>query len=194
MEMPDGPPPSRPPAFHPLAEPPHATVRRPAAAPLTSNGKPVLVPRSSAGRSPAAPVLAVCADPAQAAALLNTWLGQCRRQGRKAAVLWVQLQRTEPTPLTALVPVLGQRLRHRVRATDHMAQVGDDAFMLLLMDADRAAALLVRARLLAALREPCGPLADASAALQPRVGWALAGEHGSTAGPLLRMAALHADA
>jgi len=203
MEMPDGPPPSRPPAFHPLADPP-GIGRRPLAAPMPAPmpaptapltappaalpGRPGVVPRNPGRRPPPAPALAECADPAQAASLLNTLLGRCRRQGHAAAVLWVQLQLTDPAQHAALVPVLGLRLRHRVRATDHMAQVGADAFMVVLMGAGHAAALLVRSRLEAALREPCGQLADVSAALLPRVGCSAVGEHGSTAGPLLRVA------
>jgi len=121
---------------------------------------------------------------AGASAWLNAELGRCRRLARPAALLWVQLEPSLAATNGALVRTLGQRMRHRVRASDQMAQVGDDAFMVLLVDVTEAAARLVVKRLHATLHEPSDDAARAP--LPAHLCFALMGRDGDHATALLQ--------
>lgn len=101
-------------------------------------------------------------DLPQFAALLDRQLGHCRRHGARATVLLItvdpQAAGVAEAPSTATLKVLlqaiGARLLGRVRCSDVVAQVGERRFGLVLMDAGRVEADVVRARLHKAL---CGP-------------------------------------
>lgn len=140
-------------------------------------------------RRPAPPPLAVCSDLPAAMAALDSLLGRCRRQARTAAVLWVDLLVSDPDTGRSLLQAMGQRLSHRVRATDSVLQLGSEGFVVLLIDAGAPAAAGVRERLLDVLQ---GPYRVGRAYLAPlllRLGCAVSGLDGQEAETLLRTAA-----
>lgn len=138
---------------------------------------------------PAQPPVAVCSDLPAAVASLDSLLGRCRRQARTAAVLWVDLVVSDPDTGRSLLQAMGQRLRHRVRATDSVMQLGNEGFVVVLVDAGAPAAAGVRERLLDVLQ---GPYRVGRAHLAPlllRLGCAVSGLDGQEAEMLLRTAA-----
>lgn len=211
--------PAHPPVAAPAASPtPPASAS--ASAPLPSLPAPTAWPPRPAGaapapgarpgsaadpdawsqrRAPAAPAARRAAtappvwdDERAHAAHLERLLGQCRRLARPAALLLVRVLPVPPEALPALVPLLGQRLRARVRASDAVAQLGRDHFSVLLYDIDDRFSAAVRQRLLGQLAAPCA-LPD-GALLRPalRIGRALPGRDGRHADELLRAATLSA--
>lgn len=151
--------------------------------------------RTEAPPCDARPSGAVVAPPALArwddALPLDHLLGRCRRQGRLAALLLVELQPANPDTAAALLQAVGQRLRGRVRAHDEVALTADGALAALLRDAGEQTALLVRSRLEGLLRSPYRVHADL---VQPllRIGHAVAGLDGRRGAELLRAPALPA--
>ncbi|QPF71905.1 diguanylate cyclase [Roseateles sp. DAIF2] len=131
-------------------------------------------------------------DLAQFAAQLDRQLGQCRRYGLRATVLLVTIDPQSdagdelPTPgiLQALLLAIGARLLARVRSSDVVAQVGERRFGLVLMNAGRIEADVVRARLHKAL---CGPYGVAEQRLYAalRMGAAVYRESGMTGSELV---------
>ena len=100
-------------------------------------------------------------DLPQFSALLDRQLGHCRRHGARATVLLITVdpqaggaEAPSTAVLKGLLQAIGARLLGRVRGSDVVAQVGERRFGLVLMDAGRAEADVVRARLHKAL---CGP-------------------------------------
>jgi GGDEF domain-containing protein len=128
---------------------------------------PTHCPPSSAADAPPnlrqtqRPALQQLGDMAAFAALLDRQLGHCRRYGARATVLLItadpQADGAEALAaegLEALLKAVGARLLGRVRGSDVVSQIGERRFGLVLMDAGRAEADVVRARLHKAL---CGP-------------------------------------
>lgn len=126
------------------------------------------------------------ADLSQFAAVLDRQLGHCRRYGVRATVLLltVELPAGEDAPLPdetrqALLLAVGARLQGRVRNSDLAVQIGAQRFGLVLMDAGRVEADVVRARLHQVL---CGPygVGEQRLHLQLRIGAAVYREAGMT--------------
>ena len=193
--------PSAPPtAPTPAAPPPWPS--RPAAVPpafggrVRADGEPASPPprRAPVLRAPPRPApapLQVWDDERAHAAHLEQLLGQCRRQARPAALLLAQLL-PPADDAAALAPLLGRRLRARVRATDAVARLGATHFSVLLFDIDARHVPAVALRLAVQLGEPCA-LPDGRV-LRPalRIGCALPGRDGRHADELLRVATLTA--
>ncbi len=85
-------------------------------------------------------------------------LAQCRRVGERMTMLWLELdvlpgpEASAPFELNdALLQAAGQRLRHRVRSTDEVVQVGQQGFAVLLKAAGAEEARLLEQRLKHAL-------------------------------------------
>jgi diguanylate cyclase (GGDEF)-like protein len=113
--------------------------------------------------------------------------------GADAALLMVGLERL-PDIVKTLGHGVGDRLMRdagaRLRATDRaglVARVTDGAFAVFLPQASRSDAVAIALRLVEALSDPYRE-ADFSLDLAPAVGIALAPQHGSDAGALLRRA------
>lgn len=156
-------------------------------------GKPDEAQPSAAlmGLRPPPPPVMVCADMAAAVTALEAQLGRCRRQARRATVLWVQAVVDAGDALPDRLQAMGQRLRHRVRASDGVLQVAAQGFVVLLADADAAAAAGVSARLRAVLQGPYRGAGGRGTALQPlRLGMAVHGGDGHSAQALLLLATL----
>lgn len=86
---------------------------------------------------------------------------QCRRVRSPLALLHLRVldlaewqQRLGAASVCGLCGEVGQRLKHRVRDTDEVLQLGDGAYAVLLPGAAPAEAAVVEARLRAALAEP----------------------------------------
>jgi len=116
---------------------------------------------SPARRAPATPPQRV-GSVEELEAQLGRHLVRSRRQGDLVALLWIEvdlLTHTDPTlgggSPDAVAQALGARLRHRVRRTDHVFQLGTAGFAVLL-DTDMAGAQLVKQRLIEELRGPYG--------------------------------------
>jgi GGDEF domain-containing protein len=145
--------------------------------------------RPAPARRPPRPAPQRLADLSQFAALLNRQLGQCRRQGICAAVLLLTAElpgADGPRPLSAatreaLLEALGARLASRVRGSDVVVQLGADGFGLVLMEAGRPEAELVRERLLKALHGPYG-VDEQRLELRLRIGAAVYREAGLSSG------------
>lgn len=129
-----------------------------------------------------------CADLRATLAALVACLGPCRRQHRQAAVLWVGIDIDEAGGGRSLLQAMGQRLRHRVRATDSVLQHGSAGFVVLLVDAGEAAAAGVCARLDEVLRGPYRLDGGYAGPRQLRLGHALLGRDGFDAAVLLPQA------
>lgn len=166
-----------------LAGTPAGTAARPAATP-----SPPRVPRVPEPR-PTPPPLTVCADLVMAAAVLDAQLGRCRRQARLATLVWVDVVVGDADAARSLLQAMGQRLRHRVRATDSVMQVGHQGFAVLLIDAGEQASTHVRDRLDAVLQGPYRVAGGRVAPLLMRLGRAVHGLDGQDAEALLRVAA-----
>jgi len=89
-------------------------------------------------------------------------LSRSRRQRDQVGLLWIEVElltRIGPAPdggpLEAVAKAVGARVRHRVRKTDLVYQVGDTGFAVLL-NTDRSGAELVESRLFEQLRGPYG--------------------------------------
>lgn len=120
---------------------------------------------------------------------LDGLLGQCRRQGRLATVLLVEVLPTHPDAADALMQAIAQRLRGGLRGCDAMAPVGDMGLAVLLFDAGESSSRGVRNRLDSLLREPYPSSAGCTRPLL-RIGRAVHGLDGQHAADLLRAAAL----
>lgn len=115
-----------------------------------------------AGRMTQRPTLHLFSDMPQFVALLDRQLGHCRRYGARATLLLITVDPLAEGALTpqsaaglqTLLPTVGARLLGRVRGSDVVSQIGERRFGLVLMDAGRVEADVVRARLHKAL---CGP-------------------------------------
>ncbi len=82
---------------------------------------------------------------------------------------------------------VGARLRHTSRPPDTVARLGGDEFALVLPDTDRAGAVRMAQRIIAALRVPIA-LGERTVRVGASLGIALAPEHGTEARTLLRAA------
>lgn len=89
---------------------------------------------------------------------LSRQLAQCRRVGERMAMLWVEVEWLTGQDAAGSVEIdggllqaAGQRLRHRVRGTDEVVQVGKQGFAVLLKSAGQAEANVVEQRLKQAL-------------------------------------------
>ncbi|MDT7837829.1 hypothetical protein [Aquabacterium sp. OR-4] len=175
---------------HPPLRAPGLASDRPAS---PADGLP---PAPAMGLRPPLPPVMVCADMAAATTALEAQLGRCRRQARRATVLWVQgASGAADDALPDLLQAMGQRLRHRVRASDGVLQVAAQGFVVLLADADAAAASGVCARLRAVLQGPYRGAGGRAAALLPlHLGMAVHGSDGHSAQALLLLATLRAAA
>lgn len=109
--------------------------------------------RAEHRRAAAAPV-ALLADTAQFAALIGRHLVACRHYGVRHAVILVEIELPPRIGNTAdarmqaqLEQAAGARLRARVRDTDVVAQLGDQRFGVILIDAAKADLNAVQSRL-----------------------------------------------
>jgi GGDEF domain-containing protein len=157
-------------------------------------------PSSAVDPAPAArqaqrPPLQLLGDLPQFVALLDRQLGHCRRYGARATVLLItaepQADGAEALPaegLQTLLKAVGARLQSRVRGSDVVTQIGERHFGLVLMDAGRVEAEVVRARLQQAL---CGPygVGERRLYLALRMGAAVYREAGMTGAELAQAAA-----
>lgn len=116
----------------------------------------------SPARRASAPALHRVGSVEELEAQVGRHLVRSRRQGDLLALLWIEvdlLVHGDPTlggsSHEAVAQALGARLRHRVRRTDHVIQVGTTGFAALL-NTDMAGARLVRQRLMAELHGPYG--------------------------------------
>jgi diguanylate cyclase (GGDEF)-like protein len=90
-------------------------------------------------------------------------LVQCRRQGGRLALIWIEAELhgrpASSWPVDArqeLMQALSRRLRNRVRSTDEVVQVGEDSFAVLLPLAGGTEAAMVEDRLQQALKGAYG--------------------------------------
>lgn len=172
--VPDADPAGRHATRPPVSEP----GTRAAARPATAAGVPW-----TRRAAPAMPL--PCADLRATLAALAACLGPCRRQHRQAAVLWVGVDVDEADGGRSLMQAMGQRLRHRVRATDGVLQHGSAGFVVLLVDAGELAAAGVSERLGEVLRGPYRLDGGYAAPRHLRLGQALLGRDGFDAAVLL---------
>ena len=123
-------------------------------------------------------------------------LAQCRRVGEQMTMLWVELELlAQPGSDHGASEVLdenllqaaGQRLRHRVRSTDEVVQVGTQGFAVLLKVAGAAEARLVEQRLKQALTGAYG-LGEQRLYLGVSMGLAVFPECGRTGAELAQAA------
>jgi GGDEF domain-containing protein len=120
---------------------------------------------------------------------LEHLLGSCRRQGRLAAVLLIELQPADPDSAGALVQAVAQRLRCRVRGSDETAQIDGTSLAVLLLDAGERGSNGVRERLGEQLRAPYRVGTDLRLPLL-RIGRAVHGLDGHHVTDLLQAATL----
>jgi hypothetical protein len=116
-------------------------------------------------------------------------LGSCRRQGRLAAMLLIELQPADPDSAAALVQSVGQRLRCRVRGNDPVSQIDPGSLAVLLLDAGELASNGARERLCELLRAPYRLGTELRRPLL-RIGRAVHGLDGQHAADLLQAARL----
>lgn len=126
------------------------------------------------------------AGKAEFVSLLDRQLGQCRRHGTCTSVLMVAVEPEAggavglaPEVLAELLEAVGSRLLSRVRSTDIVARLDEPLFGVVLNEAGRAQAEVVRERLFGALRMPYA-LHDRQWRLQLRTGVAVYRETGMT--------------
>lgn len=142
--------------------------------------------RARAGKRPAPrPAPLLLDEPPRFAALLDRQLGQCRRYGVCAAVLWLTVEPPAeglpPALQSALLEAVGARLASRVRNGDVVAQVGERCFGVVLLEAGRPEAEVVRTRLFKALGGPYG-VREQRLLVSLRIGAAVFREAGLTTG------------
>lgn len=120
---------------------------------------------------------------------LDGQLGSCRRQGRLATLLLVEVLPADPHSAPGLMLAIGQRLRSRVRAVDLLTPLGAHRFAVLLLDAGDGRSAAVRKRLDTTLR---GPYRVGAGLVHPllRIGRAVHGLDGQHAAELLQAASL----
>ncbi len=147
-----------------------------------------------AGRRPTA-ALRTLADIAALVQLLDRQLGQCRRYGCSAALLLIEIEpRRDGTALgdaleAGLRKAVGARLAGRLRGNDLLTQCGPGLFGLVLMEAGRKEAEVVRERMRKALAEPFG-LEAQRVQLELRLGLAVYREDGMSGADLSQQARL----
>lgn len=115
------------------------------------------MPTVSRNNSTAAPL--PCVESFAALGLqLSRQLAQCRRVGERMAMMWVEVEWLTGQDVVGsaemddgLLQAAGQRLRHRVRGTDEVVQVGKQGFAVLLKAAGQAEVHVVEQRLKQAL-------------------------------------------
>lgn len=125
---------------------------------------------------------------------LQQALAHARREGGQVAVLFCDLDRFKQIndlwghgAGDTLLQEVAARLRSAVRESDTVARLGGDEFTILLPGANRATAETTAARGIEHFRRPFR-LEGGEVAVTASVGIALATEHGSQAGRLLRLA------
>lgn len=119
---------------------------------------------------------------------LNALLSQARRDGRRFAVCYLDLDRFKPVNDTlghaagdTLLRQAAQRMRSMLREEDMLARIGGDEFALLLPDiAGEADAAHVAGKIIDALK-PEFVLAEGAASIGISVGIAIYPEHGDSA-------------
>lgn len=148
-------------------------------------------PLGAEARAASSPV-SLCDDLMQVAAALDVQLGRCRRQARPATVLWVDVMVGAADGTHPMLQAMGQHLRHHLRPTDSVTQVGCQGFVVLLIDAGEQASMRVRRRLEDLLKSPCNGAEGAVAPLPTRVGRAVHGLDGEEADALLLVAVMWA--
>jgi diguanylate cyclase (GGDEF)-like protein len=121
-------------------------------------------------------------------------LAQCRREGGRLALLWVEVAVLAPPGRTVgeaeregLIHTASQRLRNRVRSADEVQRVGERSFAVMLVNAGVDEAALVEHRLLNALRGTYGVEGQLTQ-LALRIGTAVFPEDGRQAGELAEVA------
>lgn len=136
-----------------------ATLPNPAAEADAGPGDPVRA--SAAPRVPPPGPIAALADWSALEGWREPRAGRCRRLGRPTRLLRVAVtpimspgQPLAADPLAALVQACAHRLRASVRATDHVARVGDHGMAVLLDGADDAGAQTVADRLVRVCQGP----------------------------------------
>ena len=132
---------------------------------------------------PAAP-LPVMAELQGLAALVDRQLMACRRNSTQLAVMVLHLECTVPLPL---FQAMSERLRGRLRATDLIFQVGEQAFGVVLLGIGRGQVTDVQRRLLRALDGPYG-VGDGQVSATVRIGVAAHPQPGITGAELVRAA------
>ncbi|MGQ3051337.1 MAG: diguanylate cyclase domain-containing protein [Roseateles sp.] len=128
-------------------------------------------------------------------ALLARHLARSRRHGDSVALLWLEVELMTPVDPAhgsrceeAVALALSARLRHRVRETDRVFQLGAAGFAVVLVTA-RPGARLVERRLIEQLRGPYGIEGRmAQVHVQARVGLAVSGEGCGQGSSLLQVA------
>lgn len=120
--------------------------------------QPICPDTPTAQRSATGQQLPQAESPAAFGLLVSRQFAQCRREGGQLGVLWVDIEVQAPhdaglgeAARAALVQMVGQRLRNRVRGSDEVVRVGEQGFAVLLLAAGAAETHIVERRLLLAL-------------------------------------------